>query len=53
MVPQGTQHYSLNFTSGKIINKHTLKRITNIVVKSMVENTSDKRALVKSGSSHF
>ena len=36
-------------TSGKIINKYTLKRIINIVVESMVENTSDKRALVKSG----
>lgn len=40
-------------TNGKIINKYTLKRIINIVVESMVENTSDKRALVKSGSSHF
>ena len=40
-------------TSGEIINKCTLKRIINIVVESMVENTSDKRALVKSGSSHF
>ena len=40
-------------TSGKIINKYTLKRIINIIVESMVENTSDKRALVKSGSSHF
>ena len=40
-------------TRGKIINKYTLKRIINIVVESMVENTSDKRALVKSGSSHF
>ena len=40
-------------TSGEIINKYILKRIINIVVESMVENTSDKRALVKSGSSHF
>ena len=40
-------------TSGEIINKCTLKRIINIVVESMVENTLDKRALVKSGSSHF
>ena len=40
-------------TNGEIINKYTLKRIINIVVESMVENTLDKRALVKSGSSHF
>ena len=40
-------------TSGEIINKYTLKRMINIVVESMVENTSDKRAFVKSGSSHF
>ena len=31
-------------TRGKIINKYTLKRIINIVVESMVENTSDKKS---------
>lgn len=40
-------------TKGKVINKHTLKRVMNIVVESMFENTPDKRALVKSGSFHF